>query len=544
MAEDRYKIIKLLGKGRTGAVYEAEDTVLNRKIALRRFFGATDVSESSTWEESFSEIIQDLSAIQHPSIATIYDAGVDDEGAFVISQLVKGSPLVDRLGEGPINEWDVYESIKDMLDALAASHKRGFIHGAINPTSFIRVDRPGGGYRTVFIDFGLNKIAPLVQGGGSMAEPAFTPPEQFNSDVEDSIHTDIYMVGQFAYTCLLGGHPHGGKSVEEVAEAYKESTLPSIDEYNIPITSEFSTWVSRIIGKDPESRPKSIEELIEQLPDLTRPIDPAAAAIAAAKLNPLTVTGSVRLNTGPQATTGAVQLNTGAVKLNTGTQTVVAQAATSQMSATGMSNTAPQQRTTEMLATAPAAAIQPAASHSQNSSKNVALIAILGTFGVCLIGLILFLVLGGRDEVEDEVVDDSKPPVTTDGKTGNLESTLKINKLDFSKAKRVVHLSDALQPIIVYLSRNKGRVYKKNGVLNDVRLIGSPVSIGRTPNAVSYKIKNVKRPLKQSDMVGGPEGVKKGQGYKVSGVFPANSGEEIAFNVMSTTSNCDLKLDS
>jgi len=67
--------------------------VLNRKIALRRFFGATDVSESSTWEESFSEIIQDLSAIQHPSIATIYDAGVDDEGAFVISQLVKGSPL-------------------------------------------------------------------------------------------------------------------------------------------------------------------------------------------------------------------------------------------------------------------------------------------------------------------------------------------------------------------------------------------------------------------------------------------------------------------
>ena len=145
MEKERYEIIKLLGKGRTGGVYEAEDTVLERRVAMRRFYNEEGLVEFASWKQSFVAITQKLGAFQQPGIATLYDAGVDQDGAYVISQLLDGQPLSRRLKEGPIREWEVYQTTEAILEALVAAHEAGFIHGALNPSSVIRVPKASGG---------------------------------------------------------------------------------------------------------------------------------------------------------------------------------------------------------------------------------------------------------------------------------------------------------------------------------------------------------------------------------------------------------------
>ena len=97
MTEERYEIIKLLGKGRTGGVYEAEDSTLGRKVALRRFFAQTSDVEVDVYKEDFEKVAHSLSALQHPNLLRVYDAGVDGDGAYIISQLLKGETLHDKI---------------------------------------------------------------------------------------------------------------------------------------------------------------------------------------------------------------------------------------------------------------------------------------------------------------------------------------------------------------------------------------------------------------------------------------------------------------
>ncbi len=274
MLEERYKIIKLLGKGRTGGVYEAEDTHLKRKVAMRRFFSQCDQIEVSDYKEDFVAISQNLSALQHPNLLRVYDAGVDTDGAFIISQLLMGDTLHNRLKEKPLSAWDVYDVANQMLDALSTAHHAGFVHGAITPGSILMSPRARGGHLYVILDMGLCRLAPLIQGEDSvllmMADPAILAPELFDGALAD-VRTDLYMLGHILYMCLAGGHPFAGESLEECGKLHKKG-LPPLQIYATDVLEDFIEWINWLCMINPIDRPESTAQALAALPKVAKPV--------------------------------------------------------------------------------------------------------------------------------------------------------------------------------------------------------------------------------------------------------------------------------
>ncbi len=290
MIEERYEIIKMLGKGRTGGVYEAEDTNLGRKVALRRFFAQSKETDLEEYKTDFENVAHSLSALQHPNLLRVYDAGVDNDGAYIISQLLKGETLHDKIKDGPISTWEVHDLAQQMLDALSTAHSEGFVHGAITPGSILMSPRARGGFLYVILDMGLSRLAPLIQGKDSilsiMADPAILAPELFDGGIANE-RADLYMLGHILYMALAGGHPFGGVPAKE-AEKMHQAGLPPLQNYNADVPEDLRLWIEKLTQFNPDNRPVSAVEALNSLPKVQRPAKTHSTQVhtVAANLNP------------------------------------------------------------------------------------------------------------------------------------------------------------------------------------------------------------------------------------------------------------------
>ena len=287
MSKARYQINKLLGKGRTGSVYEAEDTELKRKVALRRFSGPEAIGDFTQYKDDFLKESQTLGNLQHPNLLGIFDSGVDEEGVYIISQILEGHSLHEEIRRGDLKVDEVVELAKQILDALSVAHDLGYYHGALTPDSIMMVPRVRGGYRYVILDMGLDRLVPLTHGEGSvltmMADPAFLAPELFDGSKGDA-RSDLYMLGQVLYVCLAGVHPFGGLSLDIAKLKHLGGSIP-IKKYNKYLHLGLVNWLSSLIEVDPEKRPASALDALNSLSEI-----PVQAFKAPAKLTETGVT--------------------------------------------------------------------------------------------------------------------------------------------------------------------------------------------------------------------------------------------------------------
>lgn len=271
-------------------MYEAEDTNLGRKVAMRRFFAQSKQSDFSEYQEDFENVARSLSALQHPNLLRVYDAGVDNDGAYIISQLLQGETLHNKIKEGVIPAWEVNDLAQQMLDALSTAHKEGFVHGAITPGSILMSPRARGGYLYVILDMGLSRLAPLIQGKDSvlsiMADPAILAPELFDGG-DATEKADLYMLGHILYMCIAGGHPFGGVPTLEAKQMHQDG-LPPIQDYNQDVPDDFRLWIEKLVELNPDDRPASAVEALNLLPTVNRPAKAHSAEVytATAHLKP------------------------------------------------------------------------------------------------------------------------------------------------------------------------------------------------------------------------------------------------------------------
>ncbi len=256
---DRYQIASQLGEGILGAVYLADDTMLNRRVMYRHIeYGDNQDAQKrdDLWKKKFGEYAGRLGAIQHPNMVAIYDVSIEDSGACVVSQFVEGQSLADRLEEGPLVQMGVYNMAVDMLDALHAVHESGIYHGALHTGSIKRVPRASGRHRYLLVDLGLNQLTSMVKGEKiKVADPVLMAPELHEDDQEPNAKADLFMLGQLCYTALVGGHPFSDRSSEECLDAYKSEGMPDLGQYVEGIHPDFAAWVMSLIECDPEKRP-------------------------------------------------------------------------------------------------------------------------------------------------------------------------------------------------------------------------------------------------------------------------------------------------
>ena len=280
----RYRVSSPLGSGGMGQVYLAEDTTLNRKVALKLLPQQfTRVPERL---QRFAQEARAASALNHPNIVTIYEIGQWDETQFIAQEFIEGQTLRDRMQRGRVRLAEVLEIGMQTAGALAAAHSAGIIHRDIKPANImVRED----GYIKV-LDFGLAKLAAtpndrsmidLTDPGRVMGTISYMSPEQALGQPLDH-RTDIFSLGVVLYELATGTRPFEGKSDAAIYDAIlNKAPAPMIDSEPI-VPAELDRIVRRALEKDRARRYQDAAELRADLKRLDRETETQEATIPSA----------------------------------------------------------------------------------------------------------------------------------------------------------------------------------------------------------------------------------------------------------------------
>lgn len=258
----RYVRQKQLGAGGMGEVWLAEDTLLNRLVAIKQL-KATD---ASTHKEFFISEAQMLASLNHPNITLIYDAVFDEEHKryYLIMEYVQGKSLEDLIDTwtGPLPLDIVLDITIDVLRALQYAHDQGIVHRDIKPANVIIQDN--GAKLTDFGVAGLMKI--LAEGSDYIVgTPTYISPEQIEGEPTDG-RADLYSLGIMLYQMTSGGHqPFDCSDTQALFEAHLEEEPYPLTNFAPDLPLAFERAIMRLLAKKPAGRYPSANALLNVL---------------------------------------------------------------------------------------------------------------------------------------------------------------------------------------------------------------------------------------------------------------------------------------
>ena len=213
-----YRIVREIGRGGMGVVYEAEDTRLRRAVALKAL--PAEYAADPVRRERLTREARAAAALAHPNIATIFALDELEGSLFLVSELVRGRTLREELREGPLPADRLYRTLVELASGLAAAHAAGIVHRDFKPENIVRCDDG----RVKILDFGLARVhgddAPtelrLTQSGMAVGTPGYMAPEQLGG-LDVDARTDVFAFGVVAWELATGAHPFGASAAELLA---------------------------------------------------------------------------------------------------------------------------------------------------------------------------------------------------------------------------------------------------------------------------------------------------------------------------------------
>ena len=269
MSKERYEIKGKIGQGGVGSVYRAFDTQLNREVAIKRVLADGGHEDQEEATKNLLKEATALSSIQHPNIVTIYDAGIDDDGPYVVMELINGRTLDEMVEENTITWEDLREIIIQSEEALAAAQNLNLIHRDLKPSNLMVCWLPSGKFQVKIVDFGLAKFSssPSLQtidhGDAVFGSIFFMAPEQFERTPLDQ-RTDMYALGCLFYYALTGKHPFDGESAAEVMVSHLQHHVTPIQELREDIPQWGADWIMWHIERQVDQRPFNAREALER----------------------------------------------------------------------------------------------------------------------------------------------------------------------------------------------------------------------------------------------------------------------------------------
>jgi serine/threonine protein kinase len=267
LVSDRYQIKAKIGEGGAGAVWVAYDRELNRDVALKRL-KARNVAAAEGKKQPTDDLIreaQTLSSFQHPNIVTLLDAGTDDDGVFLVMELLRGRTLdaaVEK--DGALSVGDFEELAKQTLDGLIAAQERELLHRDLKPGNIMIHRLPSGNLQCKILDFGLAKFSRGAslqtedQESGIYGSVHFMAPEQFERKPLDG-RTDLYALGCIFYYALTGRYPFDGDTNAEVMASHLQHTVANLREARPDIPEWIGDWVMWFLNRQAAHRPASAQ---------------------------------------------------------------------------------------------------------------------------------------------------------------------------------------------------------------------------------------------------------------------------------------------
>ena len=267
--EERYEIRGKIGQGGLGAVYRGYDTRMNREVAIKRISVAQD--DPTLMEESTRQLIKEagaLASLQHPHIVTIYDVGSDEDGPYVVMELINGKTLDELIERAPLTWNDFRELAIQTQEALIAAQELNLIHGDIKPSNLMLTWLPSGKFQMKIVDFGLATLTQsqtkeeLEELEAVFGSIFFMAPEQFERVPLDA-RADLYAMGCVYYQALTGTYPFQGETSHDVMVAHLHHTVTPIQEVRSDIPIWACDWIMWQVNRMPEDRPASARESLQ-----------------------------------------------------------------------------------------------------------------------------------------------------------------------------------------------------------------------------------------------------------------------------------------
>ncbi|MFH1422710.1 MAG: serine/threonine-protein kinase [Planctomycetota bacterium] len=258
-----YKLIKRIGKGGMGEVYEAYEELLDRTVAVKVLYSY--LSEDDTFTVRFLREARHAAKLEHPAIASIYSAGDSDNMYYIAMQLVKGKTLAEILEErGAIRQSQALLITRAVAGALSFAHSKNIIHRDIKPEN-IMIDKEG---KIKVMDFGLARESctksKVTQTGLYLGTPEYSSPEQCETDEIDT-RTDIYSLGVVFYEMLTGEVPHTAETPLSLFNKICSEEPTPVRELNTDVSKEVETIVNKMLAKNRERRFANADEVIKAI---------------------------------------------------------------------------------------------------------------------------------------------------------------------------------------------------------------------------------------------------------------------------------------
>lgn len=279
----RYEVLKQLGKGAMGVVYLGQDPRINRTTAIKTFKFSNDFEpeEAEKMKVKFFREAESAGTLSHPNIVTIYDAGEEQDLAYIAMEYLEGEDLsgyTKRKKLLPMRK--VLDYIADIADALNYAHKMGVVHRDIKPANIMLLKT--GVVKVT--DFGIARITATsqTQTGIVKGTPHYMSPEQISGKKVDG-RSDIFSLGVMMFQMLTGKLPFKGDSPAALMHQIINKPHPDAKKYNPKLSKAHATIINKALVKDRTKRYQQASEMAAHLRKLGERIDALMAKKAAAE---------------------------------------------------------------------------------------------------------------------------------------------------------------------------------------------------------------------------------------------------------------------
>lgn len=263
LIQSRYRLVRLLGRGTSGAVWAARNELIDRDVALKIL--DPDVAEDDVLMQRFFNEAKSIGRVNHPSIVGIFDLGQAEDGSpFLVLELLDGEPLSVRImRDGTVNAEMLFDVCSGVAQALDLAHQQGIIHRDMKPANIFLHRSTTGAVVGKILDFGISKVLDaagpisfsLTRTGTVVGSPAYMSPEQASGRDDIDGRADVWSLGVVLFEALTGALPHEAPNYNALMVRILSQDPASVRSLEPSLPDSVCTVVDACLQRDREARP-------------------------------------------------------------------------------------------------------------------------------------------------------------------------------------------------------------------------------------------------------------------------------------------------